>query len=151
GKELFAGISISNGKTLFPDDFTKNLIIAHYLLLPGRGKAEHKQGLDFAIKAAEAYPSQASMGKVIFAARYGELRPRAIEFCIKYFNDFIENKNLYAKQHAYHHRIAAALNVASYLQRIAQSQKKSELVQFYSDKTKEYNNERKELLNGKRW
>ncbi len=149
GKELFAGIS--KGKTLYPNDFSRNLIFAHYLLLPKREKAAHKQGLDFAIKAFKLNPSQAPMGKIIFAATFAELRPRVNKFCKDYIDDFTENKNRYAKQDGYHHRIAAALNAASYLQRIAETQKNTKLVQFYSDKTKEYNDERKQLLKRKRW
>ena len=149
GKELFAGIS--KGKTLYPNDFSRSLIIAYYLLLPKREKAAHKQGLDFAIKAFKLNPSQAPMGKIISAATFTELRPRVNKFCKDYIDDFTENKNRYAQQDGYHHRIAAALNAASYLQRIAETQKNTKLVQSYSTKRKEYNNERKQLIKRKRW
>ncbi len=149
GKKLFGGIA--NGKTLYPNDFSKNLIFAHYLLLPKREKSAHKQGLDFAIKAFKLNPSQAPIGKIMYAATFAELRPRVNKFCQDYIDDFTENKNRYAKEDGYHHKIAAALNAASYLQRIAERQKDTKLVQSYSDKKKEYNNERKQLIKKKRW
>jgi len=149
GRELFAGIS--NGKTLYPDDFSRNLIIAHYLLLPGKGKATHKLGLDFAIKAFKLNPSQAPMQKIMFAARFAELKPHVNAFCKDYFDNFTKNKNLYAKQNSYSHRIVAALVVSDYLQRVAKKQKNAKLVEYYATEKQEYENERKRVLKRKRW
>jgi len=56
-----------------------------------------------------------------------------------------------AKQHGYHHRIVAALNAATYLRQIAQSQKKTELAQSYRAMINEYNRERNAVVETKRW
>ena len=149
GKQLFEGIS--TGKTLYPDDFTKSLIFAHYLLLPGRDKTAHKQGLDFAIKAFNLSQSQAPMRQILFATRFPELRPQAEAFCKNYFDQFPKNRPLWAKQHGYHHRIAAVLNVGSYFRELARRQKNTELVRSYEAKMNEYQKERRQLLKRKRW
>ena len=149
GKELFDGIP--NGKTVYPDEFSKDLILAHHLLSSVKGKDAHKQGLDFAIKAFELNRSQVSMLKIIRAAIFGELRPRVSNFCRKYFDDFIKNKDSWAEQDGYFHKIASASIAAGYLRQLAKIQRNAELVRYYDVKIKEYNDERKQLLNGKRW
>jgi len=148
-QELFNGIT--NGKTIYPDDFSRNLIIAHYLLLPGREKALHKQGLDSAIRAFTLNPSQAPMQKIIFAARYPELKPLVANFCRKYLDEFIENKDSWAQKDAYHHRIVAALIASEYLQRISKQQKNTEQAKSYAARCKEYESRRRKLLRSKRW
>ncbi len=149
GKELFDGIP--NGKTVYPDEFSKDLILAHHLLSSVKGKDAHKQGLDFAIKAFELNRSQVSMLKVIRAAISSELRPRVSDFCRKYFDDFIKNKDSWAEQDGYFHKIASASVAAGYLRQIAKIQRNAELVRYYDVKIKEYNDERKQLLSRKRW
>ena len=48
GKELFEGMF--KGKTLYPDEHSKDMALAYNMLLFGRGDSERKKGLDFAIK-----------------------------------------------------------------------------------------------------
>jgi hypothetical protein len=145
GQELFEGIS--NGKTLYPDEFTRNLIIAYHMFSPD----QRKQGLDFAIKAFNLQPSQAPMQMILSAARYAELQPLVSDFCKNYFDEFAKDKGLYAKQDGYLQRIWAALLTGKYLQKSAADEGNTELVQFYDAKTKEYNNEQEPLLKKKRW
>jgi hypothetical protein len=149
GKQLFEGIF--TGKTLYPDDFSKNLIQAHYLLLAGRTEADHKKGLALAIKAFQLNPSQVPMQKIIYATRFPELRVAVYNFCKGYFDDFVENKNRYARKHGYHNRIVAALLAANYLQRIAEKQEDTKLVEFFAAKKQEYQNERRTVVKTKRW
>jgi len=147
GRELFANIP----RNIYPDDFSKNLIIAHNLLMPGRPKDAHKQGLDFAIRAFKASPSQAPMHKILLAARSPELRTRVNRFCKDYFDDFTKKRNDYAKKDGYHHRLVAALVAGNRLLGIAKKQKNKEVVKFYSTKIREYTRERTKMLKGKRW
>ena len=149
GRELFKGIH--SNKTLYPDDFSKSLVIAHNMFLFGKGKAEKKRGLDFAIKAFKLNPSQAPMRKIISAARFAELRPLVNNFCENYIDDFTKNKNRYTKQDGYHHRVVVGLLAADYLRRIAERQKNTKLAESYADKKQEYKNERKRVLKEKRW
>jgi hypothetical protein len=145
GKELFEGRS--NGKTLYPDEFTRNLIIAYHMFSPG----QRKQGLDFAIKSFNLYPSQAPMQVILPLAKYAELQPFVSDFCKNYFDEFAKDKNLYAKQDGYFHRIWAALLAGRYLRESAAKQGNTELVQFYDAKVKEYQNEQEPLQKKRRW
>jgi len=149
GKKLFEGIF--SGQTVYPDDFSKNLILAHNMFLFGKGEAAKQQGLDFAIKAFKLEPSQVPMQKIISAARSAELRPRVDDFCKDYIDDFTKNKGLYIKQDGYHHRIVAALVAGDYLQKTSEKQKNTKLAEFYAAKRQEYKNERREMLKRKRW
>ncbi|MBA7618377.1 hypothetical protein ES703_25703 [subsurface metagenome] len=149
GKKVFEGIF--NGKTLYPDEFSRNLIIAHNMLLFGKGEDARKRGLGFAIRAFELNPSQAPAREILYATRFAELKPLVNDFCKNYFDDFERNKNLYAKQDGYLHRIWVALLTTDYLQRIAKVQKNTKLAQFYGAKRREYNNEQKPLHKRKRW
>jgi hypothetical protein len=142
GEELFSGIF--TGKTIYPDDFSRNLILAHALLLRRPEKEAHKQGLDFAIEAFKLNPSQVPMQKIVFAQRFAELRPAVIQFCKDYLDEFEENKDSWAKKDGYHHRIVAALNAATYLRQVTDKQKNAARVQQYSK-------ERREVVKTKRW
>ncbi len=151
GRKLLEGIN--NGKTIYPDDFSRNLTLAHNLFLfSGNDKTKRKQALDFAIKAFESNQSQTPMQEIIHVgSRFAELRPRIKVFCENYFDEFTKNKNDWVKEDGYFHRIVAALNAGSYLRAIAKKQKNTELMQSYNDKMKEYKSEQKRLLKTKRW
>ena len=149
GKKLLDGIF--TGETIYPDEFSKNLIIAHTLLSFGEEKEMREQGLDFAFKAFELKPSQAPMQVILTAARFPELRPRIADFCRNYFEHFSKNKHLYAKQDGYLNRIWAALIAVDYLQRVAKMEKNAELMKFYDAERKELRNEERPLKKTKRW
>jgi len=149
-QELFEGIF--DGKTRYPDDFSRNLIIAHHSLSPHKEKDVRKQGLDAAIKAFKLNPSQSPTLKIISAVRrFPELKPRVDEFWKNYFNDFAKNKNSWARQDGYHDKIVAALNAARYLRNIAKNQRDAVSVQLYDARIKEYNNERRRVVKTKAW
>jgi hypothetical protein len=145
-KKLFDGIL--TGKTRYPDDFSKNLIMAHLSLA---NKQSARQGFDFATEAFRLNPSQAPMQKILSAARHPELRGAVKKFCEDYLADFTKNKDAWAAQDGYHHRIVAALNAATYLRQIARRQKNTPLAQSYNAKVREYNRERVRLVRTKRW
>ncbi|MHC4912667.1 MAG: hypothetical protein ACYTE5_06635, partial [Planctomycetota bacterium] len=149
GKELLEGIF--NGKTRYPDDFSRNLVIAHNMLFFGVGEDTKKRGLDFAIKAFESNPSQAPMRQIIFASKFAEMRPHINAFCKNYFDDFVKNKGLYAKEDGYLHRIWAVLIATDYLQKVARLEKNAELVEFYEAKKQQFNAEQAPLRRTKRW
>jgi hypothetical protein len=147
GRELFEGVF--NGKTLYPDEFSRNLVIAH-ILLSDEKSAE--QGLNFAIRAFELEPSEAPILEMVFAAaKFPELLPRITNLCQNYLDDFIRDKAFYAKQDGYHHRTLAALRAVEHLQRIAEIQGNTKLAEFYAVKKREYDDELKRLIELKRW
>jgi len=145
-RELLNGIF--TGTTLYPDEFSKNLILSHI----SYGKRDSaKQGFDYAIKAFELNPSQAAIQKITYAARFAELKPAVKKFCEDYLADFTENRHIWADQDGYHHRIVAALHAATYLRQIARSRNDTTLAQSYNAKITEYNNERRQVVRTKRW
>jgi len=149
GKALFEGIF--NGKTVYPDRFSENLVKAHNMFLFSEGKAAKKEALDYAIKAFNEYPSRAPLLKILPATVVPELRQTVGEFCVNYADDFVKNKGLYAKQGGYFHRLLSAYIVCDYLQDVAKRQKKDKLVEFYAANKREYWNEQKMLAKNKRW
>jgi len=146
-QKLFEGIN--NEETRYPDDFSRNLIIAYILLTKGQSV---ERGLDCAIKAFKLNPSQAPMQEIISdARRFSKLIPRINEFCKGYLDEFEKNKDSWAKQDGYHHRIVAALVAADYLSKIAKKQGNTKLGEDYNTKRKRYNKERTAVLKTKRW
>ena len=148
GMKLFEGIF--NGKTIFPDKFTSNLIKAK-LWFASPAKGAKKQALQFTIQAFNESHSQMPIREAMYAARFPEVKAEAEKFCKEYFDQFDANQKLWEKEHGYHHRIAAVLNVCSYFREIARRQNNTELVRFYDGKIQEFNNERQKLLETKRW
>jgi hypothetical protein len=149
GKELSEGIM--DGKTLYPDEFSKNLIIAHSAFLFGEGEVAKEQGLNAAVKAFELNPSHVSMQNILFATKFEELRPRINDFCKDYFKDFTKNKSLYAEQDGYFNRLLATLFASNYLEKIAKRQGRAEAAKFYATESQEYKTEQKKITKNKRW
>ncbi len=144
GKQLFDGIF--SGKTIYPDDFHRSLILAHYL----KGPDSKKQGLDFAIKAFHLNPSAAPMMEIIYAAgRFAELKPHVTNFCKNYFDTFVKNKDTYLKQDGYRLKVQSVHLAGIHLEKVAREQKDIKLANFYATKTKEYASERDKMF--KRW
>jgi hypothetical protein len=148
-QELFEGIL--TGKTFYPDEFSRSLMIAHILLAPGRDGNEHKQGFDFAVKAFELNPSQIPMQKLIQAARYPELRGDVVTFCRNYLDRFEKNRDTWAKQDGYHHRIVAGLISSGYLRDIARRQKDKKEENRQAARIRDYRRERSRVISNKRW
>jgi hypothetical protein len=149
GKKIFEGTF--TGKTIYSDEFSRNLIKAQNWFSITEDTNARKQALEFAKEAFRLTQSQAPMRQIMSATRFPELRAEVERFCKDYFDQFEENRGLWAKQHGYHHRIAAALNVCSYFRELAKRQKDMKLVQFYDAKMSLYQSERQQLLNRKRW
>jgi hypothetical protein len=159
-RKLFDGIY--NGETRYPDDFSRNLMMAQDSFVSGQwGK-----GLDYAIKAFELDHSRVPMQKITYAAlREPNLIPRVSEYCKNYLGEFNKQKSNWARKNGFHHRIVAALIAADYLQklairqrRLAQKQGRTKLVEEYTElaeeyaaKIREYEKEGAAALKTKRW
>jgi hypothetical protein len=149
GKKLFEGIF--NGQTLYPDEFSRNLILAQTWFTFVQEKNAKRQAFEFAKKAFALNQSQAPMRQIMYATRFPELRKEAEDFCRNYFNQFEENIKTWPNEDGYHHRIAAALNACSFLKEIAKRQNRMEDVSKFDEKMKLYQNRRHLLLKRKRW
>ncbi|HUW19741.1 MAG TPA: hypothetical protein VMW16_10615, partial [Sedimentisphaerales bacterium] len=150
GRDLFEGIA--TGKTIYPDEFSRDLILAHNLLLYGREKTQLQQGLDFAVKAFQLNPSQTPVQEIMYAAQFfPELRAAIRNFCEDYLEGFAKNKEEWAKKDGYHNKIVAALHAANYLRQMARSQNDTQRSQSYNAIIRQYNEEQINVVKTKRW
>ncbi len=149
GKKLFEGIF--NGQTLYPDEFSQNLILAQTWFTFVQEKDAKRQAFEFAKKAFGLNQSQAPMRQIMYATKFPELRKDSEDFCRDYFNQFEENIKTWPNEDGYHHRIAAALNACSFLREIARRKGDTSLEQEYARKMTLYQNRRHLLLKRKRW
>jgi hypothetical protein len=150
GKELFDGIF--NGKTIYPDDFHRNLICAHSWLFYRRGIDEKRKGFDFAVKAFNLNPSPAPMQEIMFvASRFAEIRPDVNKFCENYVREFAENEAAWAKLDGYRDRVEAARLACFYLGDVARTQRNTKLVNYYADQERKCLGELLRLAQSKRW
>jgi len=149
GKKLFNGIF--DGTTLYPDEFTKSLVIARNMLLDRREDVK-KKGLDFAIQAFNLNPSPAPMLDItLIAARNTKLTTRVTSFCQSYYRAFLKSKNLFAKKHGYASKLEAARFACIYLARTAQQQADRQMTQLYTAEAERFRAELEDLIMAKRW
>jgi len=150
GKQLFDGIE--NGKTLYPDEFSRVLTLAHNLLLYAKDTQQRQRGLDFAIAAFNLNPSPTPMLEImVSAARFAELVPQVTDFCRSYAEGFTKNKQVYAGQHGYRLKLEAARLACIHLQKVAGAQGNAKLAESYLAKIREYERERDRISDQKRW
>ena len=139
---------VINGKTCFPDDFTKNLM-ASRLLYMSDNSTDHRRGFDAAKRAFEIQPSQASMQQIFVAVRFPETHSEVIQFCKDYYQHFVTNKKQLAKQNGYHHNLVAALMAADYLAKISPTDSKAK--EEYSTARDQFENDSQQIVRDKRW
>jgi hypothetical protein len=150
GRELFEGIF--NGKTIYPDDYHANLIRAHSWFYYRPGIEEKKKALDFAIKAFNLNPMPNTILEILLmATNFSELSSSVNQFCSDYFNEFIEKKDVWARQDGYRHKVEAVRLVCYHLKKLAQSRRDTKLVNFYAGKENEYLDELTRIHESKRW
>jgi hypothetical protein len=153
GEKLFNGIFIEGSdKTIYPDEFTRNLIMGRTLMTYGKNEDFRKQGLEYAIKAFEIDPSPTVTQIIIMNAnKFAYLRERVAEFCKNYSDEFVEKKEEWKKLNGYHNKLAAAINTCEFLRKYSEVKKKPELAKEYAERIKAYSKERGLLIQGKRW
>jgi len=150
GKELFEGIF--NGKTIYPDDYHKNLIRAHSWFYYRPGIEEKKKALDFAITAFNLNPMPTTILEILLmGTNFAELSSGVNKFCLDYFNEFIEIKDVWSKQDGYRHKVEAVRLACYHLKRLAQAQRDTKRVNFYAGKEIEYLEELTRIHQSKRW
>ncbi len=139
---------IFTGQTIYPNQFSKDLILAYYKL---NRPEERKEGLELAIQACNTYPSRTPMEWINFAARFEELRPRAIEFQRQYFDDFVQNMEKYKKQNGYHGRTVAAVFAGKHLEVVEKRLENDEKASFYASTVAKLEKDVKAVIDSKRW
>ncbi len=148
GRDLYEGIA--DGKTKFPNSFSKNLVYAN-ALFNSKIKSHHEQGLDYALKALHEYPSQVPANMVLRASFNEDLRIRINKEMKEYLDDFVENEEKYRGQHAFFHRVAVAIKSANYLKNIAKRDNDSKAVEKYRKFYEKYRRIIQEVMENKRW
>ncbi len=140
GRALWEGIW--TGATVYPDEYYKDLMIAHRSLTVGNNIAARKEGLDAAIRALRKMPSRTPVQIInLFYEYVPELRTQILEFYRDYFDDYTKNKVRYQHEDNYHHKAVTALFAAEYLLKAAAARSDNEQMAFYG-------NARQELLAG---
>jgi len=139
--------NILNNKAKYPNEFSRNLTLAKNLLIlqdPNR----QKQGLAHLIKAFEIENSQGPMQLLVHEAarRHPHLRAPANAYMKKFLDDFMENKDTYAKQGGYIKKLVAAMIAANHL-----AGQSAEYRKKYGGLTEEYKNERELIGKRSRW
>jgi hypothetical protein len=149
GKALFDGIT--DGNNIYPDEYHKNVIVAHHLLRYGRNVAAVKQAIDLAIRAFELMPSRMPI-EIINACgnRYPELRGDVENYYRGYLDDFIANEDKYMQENGYQHKMVGALVASQQLEIGARSQNNSELEKVYASSKAKIQQELSGLRD-KRW
>ncbi len=113
GKSLVAGIF--DGTTKFPDKYSKHMTMAHILLSRAKTQEAAQKGLENAIAAMNLNPTQLAMLEVLSARRFRPLVPAVASFCKQYYDNFVENEEVYRKKDGLLHRYAAAGRAGSFL------------------------------------
>lgn len=105
GQSLFNGI-FSN-KTVFPDEFSKNITIA-YNLLHSSDKQHQFAGMAALEKAINDYPSTATTEQLEYAVRFSHLHPQIIKVCSGLITDFEQNQDEHRRLPGYRNRLISA-------------------------------------------
>jgi hypothetical protein len=142
---------ILTGKAKFPDDFSRNLVLAYNMLFRIDDPKAKQEGITLAIRALNEHPCQPVMQILIYAARFSELRPAITEAIGKYYDDFVKNHQTLSKEDGYQHKAIAAINAAGYLGHLARSNKDQEKAEQYGTMQGQIAKELNELTQNKRW
>jgi len=149
GQKLFDGIS--DGTTLYPDDFHKNLICAHTWLMHRTGLVDRMKGFDFAVRAFELNPSPTPMMEILTFANFAELKPNVDKVCEIFFRQYSENRDKWSRQDGYRLKTLAAQLACYHLRYAARSRGDRKLEEFYAEKEAECFGELTRISENKRW
>lgn len=136
GKKLFNGIM--DGTTLYPDEYSRNVALAHTILLFERSPERVAYGADCALKAIEECPSRIPAQLIQFYyQQYPALRTGINAFWKEYLDDFLANEAKYINSDGYLNRTTLAITAIAYVMPFAQQAKQEEVVKLYQQKEKE--------------
>lgn len=136
GKKLFDGIL--TGKTIYPDEYHKNLVSAYSWRMYRRDATERRKGLDYAVRAFNLNPSPVPMLEVLAFARFHELRRGVDSFCEGYSVRYAKEQDCWARQDGYSLKTQAARIACAHLKDAARSRRSTRLVSLYSTREQAY-------------
>jgi hypothetical protein len=150
GLDLVEGIL--SGRTVFPDEFLKDLNLAFHLLLYSADPNAKTSGLEHAIKAYRRQPTPMPMLLIVGpASRNEQLRPAIKAFCEDICNDFRVNREKYRRLHGYRARLEAVRMASEWLASVAAGSGDLEAAQSYAQMAEQYRQERDLLTDIQRW
>jgi hypothetical protein len=133
GQEIFNGIT--DGTTKYPNDSTRNIMIAHNVLLYSKDPEVLAKGLDIATKAFAENPSRVPLQLIqTYIEKSPQLRPQLDEFWKKYMDDFLAHEKEYLNGDNFYHRALGAIFAANTLHATAQRANDVKLMAFYDEK-----------------
>ena len=145
GLEIFNGID--GGNTIYPEEYYRNIMIAHNTLVFNSTPEQIARGLQCAFGAFEESPTRTSVQLIqIYYERYPQFRPQVDAFWQKALDDFHLNKQKYLSSDGYYFRAVGALMAMGHLQSIGQGK---ELEQFEKERVELQRVI--ELMQDKRW
>lgn len=88
---------------------------------------------------------------LLIAGRFPELVSRIDQVCTQYASDFEANKATYVRQDGYNLRLESARLALLRLEQIAHSRGDAQMAETYRKGYAQYERERDDLANDKRW
>jgi len=145
GLEIFKGID--DGNTIYPEEYYRNIMIAHNTLVFGGAAEQLGRGLQSALGAFEESPTRTPVQLIqIYYERYPQLRPQIDAFWQKVLDDFHLKKQKYLSSDGYYFRAVGALMAMGHLQPTASK----ETIESYEREKAELQ-QIIELMQDKRW
>jgi hypothetical protein len=136
GQKIFSGIG--DGTTVYPDNYSRNIIVSHTILVFEQSPEQLAKGLECAIKAIEENPTRLPAQFIqIYYEQYPALRTQINAFWKRYLDDFFGNEKVYLSQDGYVNRATLAIIAMAYIAPIAQKANEQEVLQQYIQKEKE--------------
>ncbi|MFA7485798.1 MAG: hypothetical protein WCZ89_07220 [Phycisphaerae bacterium] len=151
GQQLYQGLF--DGSTIFPNEFSKYFTLAENILFKSQDAESAKEGLEYAFKAIEIRPSQKVMNLIVSFSHFNdrEMIESIIRFCNAYFEDYFNNIEKYRKEHGYVHKLGAVASAGNFLGRLAESNKNTRAIQYYSEKLRFLSEEARNSQRYKVW
>ncbi|MGA2323961.1 MAG: hypothetical protein ABSG22_08955 [Sedimentisphaerales bacterium] len=145
GLEIFKGID--DGNTIYPEEYYRNIMIAHNTLVFDSTAEQLARGLQCALSAFEKSPTRMPVQLIqIYYERYPQFRPQIDAFWQKVLEDFHLNKKKYLSSDGYYYRAVSALMAMGHLQPTANK----ETIESYEREKAELQ-QIIELMQDKRW
>ncbi len=149
GRELFD--KVLRGEARYPDDFTKQLMIARSVRTTATDTEGLIKGYNAALEAFMLRPSLVSAKELYAYSKYAELKRRAGDVFNAYFGDLLKNEKTWKKKNGHVDRLMAGMYSASYLLQAARERGDRDAAVYYSDQFNKFDAERDELMTDKRW
>jgi hypothetical protein len=144
GRDVFE--KMLQGKLYYPDEFSKELTLAHNLLPVNNSQAQ-QAGLESAVKAFNLQPSQLPLLELFGVARSPDFLAKVDGLIKTYMIDFEKNKDNWLKQDGFNNKVVAAIIGATYLQKTDDN---ADIAQLGS-KLEQYKVLQRDLLDASRW